>query len=169
MTALTPLSPEQPTVRLPSGGEYLLIWICVALVAGIGGFAGWQFWHTGRIFSGVRVAGVPVGGETRATALLRLHKELTPYPVAPVFIEYEGRRWALGAESLTAEADLEDAVNRAYFVGREGGLLDRALSQWHAFNGQQTIWPEVAISEGMVRQIVGAARGRGAAAKSPCR
>ena len=94
---------------------------------------------------------------TRATALLRLHKELTPYPLAPVFLEHEGRQWALGAESLTPEADLEDAVNRAYFVGREGGLLERTLNQWQAFNGQQTIWPEVVISEGTVRQVVGAA------------
>ena len=157
MTAITPPPPTQPTVRPPSGGEYLLIWFCVALVAAIGAVAGWQFWHTDRIFSGVRVAGVPVGGETRATALLRLHKELTPYPLAPVFLEHEGRQWALGAESLTPEADLEDAVNRAYFVGREGGLLERTLNQWQAFNGQQTIWPEVVISEGTVRQVVGAA------------
>ncbi len=157
MTAITPPHPTQPTVRPPNGGEYLLIWFFVALVTGIGAIAGWQFWHTDRIFSGVRVAGVPVGGETRATALLRLHKELTPYPLAPVFLEHEGRQWALGTKSLTPEADLEDAVNRAYFVGREGGLLERTLNQWQAFNGQQTIWPEVVISEGMVRQVVGAA------------
>ena len=157
MTAITPPHPTQPTVRPPNGGEYLLIWFFVALVTGIGAIAGWQFWHTDRIFSGVRVAGVPVGRETRATALLRLHKELTPYPLAPVFLEHEGRQWALGTKSLTPEADLEDAVNRAYFVGRKGGLLERALNQWQAFNGQQTIWPEVVISEGMVRQVVGAA------------
>ena len=74
--------------RPPSGFEYILIWFCVAIVTGAGLFAGWQFWHTDRIFSGVRVAGVPVGGETRASALLRLHKELSPYPLAPVFLEH---------------------------------------------------------------------------------
>lgn len=154
--------------RPPSGVEYILIWLCVAVVAVAGAIAGWQFWHTDRIFSGVHVAGVPVGGETRASALLRLHRELTPYPLAPIFLELnpkttEGtgaaraavRRWALGAELLAPEADLEGAVNLAYHVGRQGGLFERILGQWRAFTGQQTLWPEVLVSEGVVRQAVG--------------
>ena len=154
--------------RPPSGVEYLLIWFCVACVAVAGVFAGWQFWHTDRIFSGVRVAGVPVGGETRASALLRLHRELTPYPLAPVYIELgpnspEGggaagatvRRWALGAELLAPEADLEGAVKLAYHIGRQGGLFERIFSQWQAFSGRKTVWPEVFVSEGVVRQAVG--------------
>ena len=149
--------------RPPSGVEYILIWLCVAIVAIAGAFAGWQFWHTDRIFSGVRVAGVPVGGETRASALLRLHRELTPYPLAPVFLELSpettdgaaDRRWALGSDLLEPEADLEGAVNLAYHVGRQGGLFERILSQWRAFTGRQTVWPEVSVSEGVVRQAVG--------------
>ncbi|MYC97246.1 MAG: hypothetical protein F4X14_20000, partial [Caldilineaceae bacterium SB0661_bin_32] len=154
--------------RPPSGVEYILIWICVAFVAVAGAFAGWQFWHTDRIFSGVRVAGVPVGGETRASALLMLHRELTPYPLAPVYLELgpgstEGggaagaavRRWALGADLLAPEADLEGAVKLAYHVGRQGGLFERIFSQWRAFNGRKTVWPEVVVSEGVVRQAVG--------------
>ncbi len=154
--------------RPPSGVEYILIWLCVAVVAVAGAFAGWQFWHTDRIFSGVRVAGVPVGGETRASALLRLHRELTPYPLAPIFLELNPqttedagaaraavRRWAMGAELLAPEADLEGAVNLAYHVGRQGSLFERILGQWRAFTGQQTVWPEVLVSEGVVRQAVG--------------
>ncbi|MDE0078266.1 MAG: VanW family protein [Caldilineaceae bacterium] len=163
-----PRGPATVQGRPPSGVEYILIWLCVAVVAVAGAFAGWQFWHTDRIFSGVRVAGVPVGGETRASALLRVHRELTPYPLAPVFLELrpdftEGagaarstiRRWALGAELLAPEADLEGAVNLAYHVGRQGSLFERILGQWRAFAGQQTVWPEVLVSEGVVRQAVG--------------
>ena len=154
--------------RPPSGVEYLLIWLCVAIVAVAGAFAGWQFWHTERIFSGVHIAGVPVGGETRASALLRLHRELTPYPLAPVFLELDPsstvavgsakaavRRWALGSELLAPEADLEGAVTLAYHVGRQGSWFKRIVSQWQAFSGRQTVWPEVLVSEGVVRQAVG--------------
>ncbi len=159
--------PGPPAVygRPPSGVEYILIWFCVAFVAVAGLFAGWQFWHTDRIFSGVRVAGVPVGGETRASALLRLHRELTPYPLPPVYLELgpgsqEGggaavRRWALGAELLAPEADLEDAVKLAYHIGRQGGPFKRIFSQWQAFSGRKTVWPEIIVSEGVVRQAVG--------------
>ena len=154
--------------RPPSGVEYILIWLCVAIVAVTGAFAGWQFWHTDRIFSGVHIAGVPVGGETRASALLRLHRELTPYPLAPIFLELDPsstvgvgsakaavRRWALGSELLAPEADLEGAVTLAYHVGRQGSWFKRIVSQWQAFSGQQTVWPEVLVSEGVVRQAVG--------------
>ena len=154
--------------RPPSGVEYLLIWFCVAVVAIAGAFAGWQFWHTDRIFSGVSVAGVPVGGETRASALLRLHRELTPYPLAPVYLELSPnstdgagtakttvRRWALGSELLAPEADLEGAVTLAYHVGRQGGFFERILGQWQAFTGKQTVWPDVFVSEGVIRQAVG--------------
>ena len=157
MSAITPVGATRREARPPSGGEYLLIWFCVAVVATIGAFAGLQFWHTDRIYSGVHVAGVPVGGETRAAALLRLDKELSPYPLAPIFLEFEGRQWALGTDLLTPQADLEDAVNRAYSVGREGGVVERALDQWQAITGQATIWPVVVISEGTVRQVVGSA------------
>ena len=154
MTEITELLPTKPTARQPSRGEFLLVWLCVALVIAIGVFSTWQFWHTDRIFSGVHVAGVPVGGETRALALLRLRKELTPYPLAPIFLEHEGRKWALGAESLTPQADLEDAVNRAYSVGRQGGLVERVLDQWRALTGRAAIWPHLFFNEGAVRQIV---------------
>ena len=160
--------PTSAQDRPPSGVEYILIWLCVAIVAVAGAFAGWQFWHTDRIFSGVHIAGVPVGGETRASALLRLHRELTPYPLAPIFLELspsstEGvglartavRRWALGPELLAPEADLEGAVTLAYHVGRQGSWLKRIVSQWQAFSGRQTVWPEVLVSEGVVRQAVG--------------
>lgn len=156
--------------RPPSGVEYVLIWLCVSVVACAGLIVGWQFWHTDRIFSGVRVAGVPVGGETRSAALLRLHRELIPYPVAPIFLEHipvsgEGggtassavRQWALGAELLDPQVDLEEAVKLAYQIGRRGGVVERIFNQWQAFNGAQTVWPEVLVNEGAVRQAVSSA------------
>ena len=101
------------------------------------------------------MAGVPVGGETRAVALLRLHTELTPYPLAPIFLEHDGRRWALGTRALAPQPDLEDAVNRAYLIGRRGGLVERVRIQWRALGGRLTVSPQITINEGIVRQVVG--------------
>ena len=137
--------------------DFFVIWLCVAVLALFGVFAGWQYWHTARIFSGVHVAGIPVGGDTRATALLRLYEELTPYPLAPIRLAYEGRQWVLGTALLAPQANLENAVNQAYLVGRQGGLLARLESQWQALIRQRVVWPEIHISEGAVRQAVGKA------------
>ncbi len=155
-TAPYPIS-QRTMRRRRRGGDFLLIWLCVAILAVMGVFAGWQFWHTDRIFIGVRVAGVPVGGETRAVALLRLHKELTPYPLAPILLEYESRQWALGATLLAPQANLGDAVNRAYFVGRRGGWVERLRNQWRALTGGLSVSPDIVINEGVVRQAVGRA------------
>ena len=155
MHSIAPIPRNQQMTRSPGGGEYLILWLCVAILAGVGSFGAWQFWHTDRIFSGVRVAGVPVGGETRAVALLRLHTELTPYPLAPIFLEHDGRRWALGTRSLAPQPDLEDAVNRAYLIGRRGGLVERVRIQWRALGGRLSVSPQITINEGIVRQVVG--------------
>lgn len=137
-----------------SGADFLIIWLCVAILSAVGLYAGWQFWHTDRIFTGVRVAGVPIGGETRASALLRLNRELSPYPLAPIVLAHEDRQWALGAAQLAPQPDLEEAINRAYLLGREGGLLRQVGQQWQAVSQGVSVSPPVAIDENAVRQAV---------------
>jgi len=48
------------------------IWLLLALLCAITLPAIWQFWHANRIYTGVSVGGVPVGGLTRAEAIQRL-------------------------------------------------------------------------------------------------
>ncbi len=134
--------------------DFAAILLGVLLLAEVAGFAAWQFWHADRIFTGVTVAGVPVGGGTRARALAQLTQELTPYPVPPLIIRAGDQQWNLSSAQLDVQADLMDAVNRAYLVGRQGNFIARLRAQWLALTGYVDLKPQLQVDEGQVRYLV---------------
>jgi vancomycin resistance protein YoaR len=102
--------------------------VAVALLAGLA--------FRGRILPGVRVAGVAVGGLTRAEAARRLAAAL-PAGAAAVTLRDpgDGRTWTLGAADLGIR-DSATLAEMAYRVGREPpGRLARlraALGVWRS-------------------------------------
>jgi vancomycin resistance protein YoaR len=137
-----------------TSADFLLIWLGVALLTFVALFAGWQFWHTDRIFTGTQVADVPVGGLTRAQALIRLNEDLNPYPLPPVTLYTEDQRWVLSSAQLTPHVDLMSAINAAYLVGRRGGIGERIVAQIAAFSGRHNMTPPLQFDEGAVRQQI---------------
>lgn len=100
----------------------LLVAILIAVIFG-------QFWHADRIFTGVSVGGVPISGLTRATAVEKLSRRLTTQPAPPITLTYGGEQWPLSTAQLRSSADVMDAVNQAYLVGREGNFSRRLREQ----------------------------------------
>lgn len=88
-----------------------------------------QFWHANRIFTGVNVEGVPVGGLTRAAAINKLNQSLTANPLPPISVSYGGEQWPLATDRIRGGVNVVDAVNRAYLVGRQGGFSQRLSQQ----------------------------------------
>lgn len=134
-----------------SAADFVIIWFVVAALFLLAAVAGWQFWHTDRIFTGVRVADVPVGGMTRAVALLHLSRELRTYPFPPLQVEYEDRIWTLSSSQLLPQPDLLAGVNAAYLIGRQGGLGRDIAEQWRALLGQQKVELPLAFDENAIR------------------
>jgi len=134
-----------------SAADFVAIWFVVAVLSLLAIFAGWQFWHTDRIFTGARVTGVPVGGMTRAAALLRLSRELRTYPIVPVQVAFEGRSWTLSGTQLKPQPDLLGAVNAAYLIGRQGTLGEKLGAQRSALLGMKTVEPAMTFGEVSIR------------------
>ena len=78
----------------------LLLLLAAFLLIALG--SAWQFWHTARIYTGVSVGGVPVGGLTRAAAMKLLNEQLYAYPLPPVSVEYGGQQWPLQTAQVQA-------------------------------------------------------------------
>lgn len=148
-TALPTYQPQATFRR--SAGDFIAIWFVVAVLSVLAAIAGWQFWHTDRIFTGVQVAGVPVGGMTRAAALLHLSRELRTYPVPPLQVTFEDRAWTLSAAQLGPRPDLMTAVNSAYLIGRQGTFGQNLAAQWSGLLASRQVEPPLAFDEGAIR------------------
>ncbi|MBI3960134.1 MAG: VanW family protein [Chloroflexi bacterium] len=134
-----------------SAADFVAIWFIVAALSVLAALAGWQFWHTDRIFIGVKVAEIPVGGMTRSAALLHLSRELRAYPAPPVTVEFEERRWTLSTVQLGPQPDLLAAVNAAYLIGRQGRLGENLADQLRALLGARSLQPPTHFDEATVR------------------
>jgi vancomycin resistance protein YoaR len=152
MQTTYPHTGYRPATSRRSSVDFLIIYASVALLTAIAIFAAWQFWHTDRVYSGVRVAGVPVGGLTRAQAVIRLNEELTPYPLAPITLYHNDRQWLLSSNQVAPQVDMMAAINQAYLIGRQGAFLEKSAEQIGAFVGRYNVAPPLTFDEGAVRQ-----------------
>lgn len=131
----------------------VLFFVLLGLVV-VGSFIGWQFWHTSRIYSGVQVAGIEVGGLTRAQALRTVAEHVEAYPVPPLSIYYGDQQWPLAPSQLMVQVDLLGAVNQAYLIGRQGSWLHRAATQAGALLGRMDVEPVVTFEPAQLRQAL---------------
>lgn len=148
--------------------DFAAIFIGMVIVALVVAVVLWQFWHANRIYSGVRIAGVPVGNMTRLEAMNSLNQKLNPYPLAPVSLTYEGEQWPLttltthanSADSSAASVDLISAVNRAYLVGRDESIPQQLQEQLLALLIGINVKPQITFNRGQLRYAVALAAER---------
>ncbi len=114
----------------------------------------WQLWHVNRIYTGVTVAGVSVGGLSRAVAYARLQQSLPAASLPPVNLVYDERQWTLDPIQVQAKPDLLNAVDQAYLVGRTGSLGQQAFTQLAALLGRAPIAPHLSYQTGLLADAV---------------
>ncbi len=148
--------PARNPIRLErSPFDFAAIFALLLLLSWLIGLLGWQFWYTSRIYSGVSVGGVPVGGLTRARALGQLSQRLQNYPLPPVNLYYGTQQWPLTGEQVKAQADLLAATNQAYLVGRQGNFSQRTFRQLFAAVRGQEITPPLKFNVAQLRYAIG--------------
>ena len=125
--------------------------------------------YAGRIYPGVQVAGIPLGGLTLDEAQKAVQDELTPYPGAPVVLRYGERTWSFSPDNLGVSVDSEATVALAFAVGRSNatpamptaGVQETILVQWRelladltvqalAMRNGYAVQPRLQVDEGKV-------------------
>ncbi len=97
--------------------------IVVALI-GLFAYAGWyDQQYAGRIFPGVQVLGVDVGGKTPDEARVLLQNRVADFAGQPVVLTWHGQQWHPQPNELGMQVNLDGTVDKAYAVGRTGNLL----------------------------------------------
>jgi vancomycin resistance protein YoaR len=134
--------------------DFAIIFGLVMVCALVAATVGWQVWHTNRIYSGVTVAGVPVGGLTRAAALAQVSDSLWRYPLPSVSVTYGGRQWSITGDDVHVSTDLLAAVNQAYLIGRTDNWSGNITAQLGAALGTADIAPQVVLETSQLQNAI---------------
>ncbi|HET7269522.1 MAG TPA: peptidoglycan binding domain-containing protein, partial [Rubrobacter sp.] len=117
-----------------------------------------DFWlNTGKIHRGVEVGSVSLGGKTPSEA----RQAVRDQAMGPLKeIEFNGpEHFTRRADELGVDFNIDETVDKAYAVGREGNLLDRLSERLKASFGGATIPPDIdyrpAKARAEVREIAG--------------
>jgi len=125
----------------PRWGVWLFLLLAVGLLtlAAVARVAAYELGHADRIYEGVQVAGIPLGGLTLDQAGAAIRHDLTPYPGAAITLRYGDRAWSLAPADLGVTVDAHATATQAYAIGREhlfaapAGPLSSLISLWDGF------------------------------------
>ena len=110
--------------------------VFVGLITGIILFTAAVFFYgnsfSGRIYRGVSIGTVEVGGLTPSEAAEKLEREIS-YPIDSSFVfTYEGRQWQATPQQLGFHPQTSEMTSAAYRIGRTGGLMDQITNRLSA-------------------------------------
>jgi len=136
--------------------------VLCALLAVLVAFDYWS--NSGRIYRGVSVGTVELGGKTPAEAQA-IVEERTAGPLREMRLVGpqglgEDAGAVLTAEEVGLEFDVAGTVEEAYAVGREGGIAERLGDRFAAAWGNAVIPPAVEYRPAVARERVGELAGR---------
>jgi len=101
--------------------------VLVALLVAAGGLFAFDHSRADRIADGVRIAGVDVGGLSRAQATARIERRVLAPLDRAVVVDHGRSSWRLSAREAHVSADVRGMVDEAVARSRDGGLLERSV------------------------------------------
>ena len=136
----------------------LLLLVALSLVIAVGGsLLAYQTQYAERIYEGISILGVEVGGLTRPGALARVHSAVEDTSLPYVSLRSGDHEWVVSSEALGGRLALEDAVREAWRLGRSGvfrrDLLVQARLLWCGYNIVPTFDAEPGLVMTYLRQV----------------
>src|SRR5512137_225751 len=111
--------------------------------------SGYQLIFSERVFPGISMAGVDLSNLTPEQATLALNQRLS-YPTSGRIVFRDGERvWLAAPAELGMTFDAGTSVQRAYGLGRGGGLLANLAAQLNAWQGGLELAPVIQIDARM--------------------
>ena len=123
-------------------GGLLLFILAAGLISG-----GYGLLYAGRFFPGINMAGVDLTNMTPEQATAALNQRLT-YPTSgQIVFLYGDQVWVATPDQLGMVFDAGTSIQRAYNVGRKGGLLTKLASQLNAWQVGLDLKPVIVFDE----------------------
>jgi len=104
---------------------------------------GTRVWFAGRIFPGVKVAGVDVGGLTSQEAEQRIVTGVTFPQDGKILLRDGEQNWVVTPSQLGLYLNPQTSALKAYEVGRKGWIMERLRDQFYAWYAGRPIAPDL--------------------------
>ena len=159
MQSTTPLSPPQrldQTARSQRTSliTLILLWVLIPALVLLFLLVRFEWAYRDKIYPGVQVMGIDLGGMTWDQAHQTLTQAASHYTPPPLALRHEDQIWPLSPEALGVQVQVEDTLTQAFALGRNGSPLDNLAAQWDAFWNGAVFQPTVTANPGMVEQTV---------------
>ncbi len=143
-----------PSRQLASWLTRIFFVVALFVVAGAAGLGLYASTHDGRIYEGVRIAGVELGGLDPAAARAALDAHFTTYAATPLTFTSAGETFAITPAEAGARLDSAGTVAAAMTWGREGSLWDRSRAWARALIHGQAIDPVIHLDPDATRDSI---------------
>ena len=110
--------------------------------------------NSGRVYRGVEVGNVSLGGKTPEEARQVVEDRVVGDLKEIEFTGPLGQKDSFTARQMGVDFEVRSTVDKAYAVGREGNILERIADRGRASIGGITIPPKVRYEQGMARTWV---------------
>ncbi len=152
------ISPTRPRPQRPSIPLQILAALLGGLVlylVGAGAISSsYQLLFSGRVFPGISMAGVDLSTLTPEQATAALSQHLT-YPTSGRIVFRDGDHvWVATPAELGVVFDAGTSVQRAYGMGRQGGLLSSLASELNAWQGGLELAPVIVFDARVAQKYI---------------
>ena len=159
MTLAQPKTKQVPTVPPKQAAPLervlfiTLLSLAIFFVLILGTIVGYQLLYSGKIYPGVTIGGVPVGGMKPEEAQLQLSANLT-YPINGQIIFVDGENsWQYTPMDLGFLLDTKSSVEEAFAYGRVS-FFQRLKTQFNTFYYGHEIAPQFVYDERITHTVL---------------
>lgn len=128
--------------------------LCLLTLAVAAVLAAFEFFYAERIYPGVTVVGIPLGGKAPAEAETVLATVLTPYPIPAIILRADGQHLLLHPDDVGARLDVRATVAAAYRVGRGGPFLENLRVHLRTLYAGFVVPPVVSYDKRQIRFVL---------------
>src|SRR5215203_3843302 len=128
--------------------------VAALLVAGIIGLSLYAYSHSGRVYEGVKIGDVAVGGMSREDASAAIQARYDEYANVPLSVVAEGSVFTMTPAQAGATLNQDASVDAALSYGREGSVWERSSDWARGLLRGVSLSPHVVIdSQALDRQL----------------